>query len=105
MISIPRGDWAIESVLVNGTTVVNNDRIRAVEILEDEWFLQPSGQPFKVIQLSSTTAELKSFGETYFVEFEVSGSHLSLHMSRPNVKETISIEAEAITADVFVDLL
>ena len=105
MISIPHGDWAIESMLVNGTTVVNNDRIRAIEILEDEWFLQPSGQPFEVVQLTSKSGELKSFGETYFVDFEVSGSHLSLRMSRPNVKETICIEAEAITADVFVNVL
>ncbi len=99
MISIPYGDWAIESVLVNETTVVNNDGIRALEILELEWILQPSGQSFQVIQLTSTSAVLRSDGETYFADFEVNGSHLSLQLSRPNLEERISVQAVSISAD------
>ena len=102
MISIPHGGWAIQSVLINGTTVMNNEGIRAIEVLEGEWVLKPSGQPFQVIQLNSTSAILRSNGETYYADFEVKGNNLSLHLSRADFNEKISFLAESISADVFV---
>ena len=105
MSPIPYGDWAIECVLVNETTVMNNDGIRALEISEHEWVLQPSGQRFKVLHLTSKSAVLESQGETFHAYFEIRANHLSLQMSRASVKETLRIEAEAISADVFVNLI
>lgn len=104
MIAIPYGDWVIQSVLINGTTVMNNEGIRAIEIQELEWVLQPSGQPFHVVQLTQTSAVLRSNGKTFYANFEVNGNHLSLHLSRQNLKETVSFEAEAISTDVFVNV-
>ena len=99
---IPNGDWAIDCVLVNDETVLNNEGMRALEIEVRDWVIQPSGQRFKVTQLTSNSAVLDSNGETYYAIFEVNGSNLDLQLSRPNLKEKIRIKAEAITADVFV---
>ncbi|MDG1874068.1 MAG: hypothetical protein P8J27_09155 [Mariniblastus sp.] len=101
MSSIPVGNWDIECVLVNQTTVMNNDGIRALEILEDEWVIQPAGQRFRIRQAMKqssglNSAVLESGGEVYFVEFSVEGNSMSLAMSRPHIKETIHIEAVAI---------
>jgi len=106
MDSIPVGNWEIECVIVNRTTVMNNEGIRALEILKDQWVIQPSGQRFQVRQLTNKSnglksAVLESNGETYYADFKVNGNSLQLAMSRPNIKETIHIEAVAISADVF----
>ena len=105
MISIPYGHWAIQSVLVNGATVVNDESIRAIEILEREWVLRPSGQPFQLIKLNSTSAIIRSNGESYDAEFKVDGNHLTLHLSRTDLSERITFEAESISADVFVNVI
>ena len=105
MISIPYGHWAIQSVLVNDTTVVNNESIRAIEILERTWVLQPSGQRFQVIKLNSTSAIIRSNGENYDAEFEVDGNHLTMHLSRKDLNERVTFEAESISADVFVNVI
>lgn len=105
MISIPYGDWAIDSVLINETTVMNNEGVRALEILARNWILQPSGQHFQVLQLTSSSAVLKSNGETFCADFKIDGDHLTLHFSRPNLKEKISFEATAISADVYVNIV
>jgi hypothetical protein len=101
MSSIPNGDWAIQCVLLNDQTVVNSDSIRALEILDLEWVIQPAGQRFKVRQLTSKSAVLESNGQTYYAEFQVDGSQLNLQLSRQNVKETLTVEAFSITADVY----
>lgn len=105
MSPIPNGDWSIDCVLINETTVMNNDSIRALEINQHQWVLQPSGQRFKVLHMTSNSAVLESQGETYHANFEVRANRLSLQMSRANIKEMLRIEAEAITADVFVNVL
>ena len=105
MSSIPNGDWAIECILVNDETVMNNGGMRALEILENEWVIQPAGQRFKIIQLTPKSAVLESEGGTYYADFQVDANKLSLQLSRPNVKEKIKIAAEAITADVYVGVL
>ncbi|MFK7766715.1 MAG: hypothetical protein AB8B55_05800 [Mariniblastus sp.] len=102
MFSIPKGDWAVESILINGTTVMNNDGMRGLEILDDEWVIQPVGQRFKVRQSTSKTAVLESNGEVFYADFEVRGSDLRLQLARENRNETVCIEAIAITADCFV---
>jgi len=102
MKTIPHGEWGINCVLLNDTTVMNDDAIRRLEIEADEWYLQPLGQRFKVVQMTSSSAVLKSKGETFFADFEVNGNQLVLQLSRQNVKEKICINAEAITADVYV---
>jgi hypothetical protein len=105
MISIPYGGWAIQSVLINDTTVMNNEGVRAIEVLEHEWVLQPSGQPLQVVILNSTSAILRSNGDTYDADFEVNGNHLTLHISRRDLNEKVTFEAESITADVFVNVV
>ena len=102
MTCIPHGDWAINCILINETTVMNDDAIRGLEISESEWVLKPIGQRFKVVQSTSNSAVLESKGETYYADFQASGGSLVLQMSRPNFKERIRIEAVAVTADVFV---
>ena len=101
MSSIAKGDWAIECVLINDQTVMNNDSIRALEVLDREWVIQPAGQRFKIYQLTSKSAILESNGETFYADFEVDGSLLKLQLSRQNVRETVTMEAFAITADVY----
>jgi len=101
MNSIPQGNWHIESVIVNGTTVVNNEGLRGLEVLKDEWVIQPSNQRFQIDDVQNGTAVLNSEGQAYYADFEVNGDRLSLKMSRPKIKETITIDAIAITADVF----
>lgn len=103
MNSIPTGKWAIESVLINEETVMNYDSVRSLHIQKDEWVLQPVGQRFRVRQSSGNSAILESQGDVYYAEYEVSGSDLLLRLSREKVKETLTIEAIAITADVFVN--
>ena len=101
MSSIATGNWAIECVLINDQTVVNNDGMRSLEVKDREWVIQPAGQHFKVCQITSKSAVLESNGETYYVDFQVEGSLLKLELSRQNVNETVTLEAYAITADVF----
>lgn len=100
MVSIPHGDWAIQCVLINDQTVMNHDGIRALEVLDGEWRLQPSAQQFFVTQMTSKSAVLESEGVTYYADFEIDGGQLNLHLSRPNLKEKISLEAKAIASDV-----
>ena len=101
MNSIPKGNWHIECVIVNGTTVMNNEGIRGLEIFDDQWVIQPSNQQFEIRQATADSAVLESNGEVYYADFKVSGSRLSIKMSRPNIKETVTMEAVAITADVY----
>ena len=106
MSSIPKGFWDIESVIINNRTVLNDDSIRCLEIHDDEWVIQPARQRFRVRQTSTKSnglrsAVLESKGEVYFADFKVSGSNLVLTMSRQNVKEVVTFECVAITADVF----
>ena len=101
MSSIPIGSWHIECVLINEETVMNYDSIRGLEIKKDEWVIQPSGQRFRIRQSAGKTAVLESNGDVYFADYEVDGSSLTVKMSRQNMKETITVEAVAITADVF----
>jgi len=101
MSSIPIGSWHIECVLINEETVMNYESVRGLEILKDEWVIQPSGQRFRIRQSAGNTAVLESNGKVFFADFEVDGSSLYLKMSRKNVKERIAIEAVAITADVY----
>ena len=105
MSSIPIGDWAIKCVLVNDETVMNNEGMRALEILDREWVIQPAGQRFKILQLTSKSAVLESEGGTYYADFQIDANKLSLQLSRPNFKEKIRIAAKAITADVYVGVL
>ncbi|MEM9942681.1 MAG: hypothetical protein AAF939_14045 [Planctomycetota bacterium] len=102
MLSIPAGDWMIESVIINDETVLNDDGIRAIEILADEWLVQPVGQKFRVRQAYANTAVLESNGNVYYADFELDGENLNLKLTRQNEKETIQIEAKALTADVYV---
>lgn len=104
MSSIPHGDWAIECVLINEETVLNSDGVRALEIHKDEWVIQPNGQRFRVRQTAKKSAVLESEGHVYFADYEVQGSNLMLKLSKENVRETLTIEAVAITADVFVKM-
>jgi hypothetical protein len=101
MSSIAKGDWAIDCVLINDQTVMNNDGFRALEILDREWVIQPLGQRFKICQLTPKSAVLKSNGETYYADYQVDGGSLTLRLARQNVKETVTVEAYAITADVY----
>jgi len=101
MSSIAKGDWAIDCVLINDQTVMNNDSMRAIEILDREWVVQPAGQRFKICQLTSKSAVLESNGETYYADFQVDGGLLKLQLSRQNVKETVTVEAYAMSADVY----
>ena len=101
MSSIPTGNWQIECILINDETVMNYESIRGLEILKDEWVIQPSGQRFRIRQSAGNTAVLESNGQVYFADFEVDGCSLKLKMSRQNVKETIGIDAVAITADIY----
>ena len=101
MTTISKGGWAIECVLINDQTVMNNEGMRALEILDTEWVIQPAGQRFRICQLTSKSAILESNGQTYYVDFEVDGSLLKLKLSRQNVKETVTLEAFAMTADVY----
>ena len=105
MSSIPKGEWAIESIIVNRQTVVNNDGMRALQILDDEWVIQPAGQRFRIRQSTSKTAVLESNGEVFYADYKVNGSDLNVTLARKNRNETVSIEAVAITADVFVPTL
>ncbi len=105
MSSIPTGDWAIECILVNHETVMNNEGMRALEIREDEWVIQPAGQRFRIRQSTSKTALLESNGEIFYADFEAEGCELKLTLAREDRNETVSIEAVAITADVFVPTL
>ena len=104
MNSIPLGSWQIESVVVNETTVVNNDSIRGLEIFKDEWVIQPLNQRFQLRDVQEGSIVLDSNGRAYFAKFEVNGDRLKLKMSRPKIKETITIDAVAITADVYTSL-
>jgi len=101
MNSIPKGNWQIDCVILNEVTVVNNDGMRGLEILEDEWVIQPSNQRFRIRQTTNDSAILESNGQVFRADFEINGSKLGLKLSRPNLKETIKIEAIAITADVY----
>ena len=107
MHSIPIGDWHIERVTVNETTVMS-DSIRGLEIHTEEWVIhqpfeqqQPSEQHFRIRQTSGKSVVLESNGQVYYADYEVNGSKLSIKMFRPNIQETIAIEAIAITADVY----
>ena len=101
MNSIPQGNWHIESVVVNDTTVVNNEGIQGLEILEDEWVIHPLNQRFQLRSAAGDTIVLDCNDQVYNAKFEVNGDRLLLKMSRPKVKETVTIEAIAITADVY----
>ena len=68
MSSIPKGDWAIESVFINEDTVLNCDTIRGLEILADEWVIRPVGQRFRIRQAGSDSAVLESDGEAYYAD-------------------------------------
>ena len=101
MISIPLGSWSIESVIVNGTTVVNDDSIRGLEIHEDGWVIQPSNQRFRLRESNGSTAVLESGGQLYYADVDVNADRLSLKMSRPKIEETVTIDAVAVTASVY----
>lgn len=101
MNSIATGDWAIECILINDQTVINSDGMRALEVRDHEWLIQPGGQRFVVCKKTADTAVLESEGETYYADFHVDASKLKLRLSRQNVKETVTFDAYAITADVF----
>ena len=98
---IATGDWAIECILVNDQTVINSDGMRALEVRDREWLIQPGGQRFVVCQISADRAVLESNGETYYADYHVDASKLKLRLSRQNVKETVTFDAYAVTADVF----
>ena len=100
MTCIPLGGWEIDSVLINSTTVMNDDGIRSLRISAEEWVLQPVGQKFDVIQMTPKKVTLGSNGETYFADYVIDGRRLWLKMTRPDRSEKVSIEAHAITADV-----
>lgn len=102
MNSIPLGNWHIESVVVNDTTVVNNDGIQGLEILEDEWVIQPLDQRFRLDAVKEDSVVLDSNGQVYFAKFDIIGDRLKLKMSRPKINETITIDAVALTADVYI---
>ena len=101
MTSVPLGGWEIDSVLINATTVMNNDGIRSLLVAENEWVLQPLGQKFDVIQVTPQKVTLSSNGETYVADYLIDGTRLSLELTRPDRGERVSIEAHAVTADVF----
>ena len=101
MNSVPLGGWEIDSVLINATTVMNNDGIRSLRVSDKEWVLQPVGQKFDVIQMTPEKVTLASNGETYFADYVIDGPCLSLELTRPDRGERVTIEAHAITADVF----
>ncbi len=101
MNSIPKGNWYIDCVILNDVTVMNNEGMRGLEILDDEWVIQPSNQRFRIRQSTDNLAVLESNGKVFYADFKVNGSKLELKLSRPNLKETIKIEAVAITADVY----
>ncbi|MFT5301800.1 MAG: hypothetical protein ACI814_002609 [Mariniblastus sp.] len=99
---VPFGDWDVECVLINDSTVFNCDSLRILRIMDGQWQLLPQGQTFKVVQMTAGSAVLKSNDETYFANFKINGNRLELELSRSNHKQKMRIEAEAITADVFV---
>ena len=101
---IPEGDWAIECVLINQVTVMNNEGMRAVEVKDDAWVIQPAGQRFRICQSTAKSAVLESNGEVFYADYEVDGNKLLVDLSRRNIKEVVSFEAVAITADVFASL-
>lgn len=101
MDSLPLGRWEIDSVLINATTVMNNEGIRSLRVLEKEWILQPAGQKFDVIQMTPARVTLQSNGRAYLADYVMEGTRLFLELTRPDRGEKVSIEAHAITADVF----
>ncbi|MGB2498900.1 MAG: hypothetical protein ACPIA2_04355 [Mariniblastus sp.] len=100
MNSVPLGGWEIDSVLIDATTVINNDGIRSLRVAESDWVLQPMGQKFEVVEMTSKKVTLHSNGETYFADYLIDGARLSLELTRPDRGERVSIEAHAVTADV-----
>ncbi len=101
MNSVPFGGWEIDSVLIDARTVMNNDGIRSLRVSDKEWVLQPLGQKFDVIQVTPKKVTLNSNGEIYFADYSIDGTRLALELTRPDRCEKVSIEAHAITADVF----
>jgi len=104
MSSIPVGSWAIKRIFINDEMVLESEGVRAIQIFDRKWVLQPAGQLFKITQLTTNSAVLESNGETFYAEFKIDSNLLDLQLSRANRKEVIRISAEAITADVFVDV-
>ncbi len=99
MFSIPEGVYAINCVLLNSETVVNNEAIRFVEVYHDRWTLQPANQQFRVIRAYSNSAMLNRNGKAYVAEFTIDQQgHLKVDLKQEGVTQMLSIEAKLLAS-------
>jgi hypothetical protein len=93
MLQIPTGTHAIENVRLDGMAVVDNDRVRAFQIEQDFWVIQPAMQRFDVIHINNQAAALRSGNQTYFAEFRMlDEGTLLIQLRREHRKKVYSFE-------------
>ena len=88
------GIWQIEAVLVNKATVLNNEGFIYFEYQNGALIIQPAGMRFEFEPETMHSAVLNSNGQTYFADWTVDEDKIELILSRPQVKDTISIYAK-----------
>jgi hypothetical protein len=93
MFQIPTGTHSIENVRLDGMAVVDNDRVRAFQIEQDCWVIQPAMQRFDVVHINNKAAALRSGNQTYFAEFRMlSEDILLIQLRREHGKKVYSFE-------------
>ena len=100
MTTLRKGQWQIQSVLVNDQTVLNNEGFLRLEISNDELVIQPIGFRFNIQQSTARSAVLESGGRVFFADFVENDKAIELRLTRPEFEETINIGAEYMDAQV-----
>lgn len=88
------GDWLIESVVVNQTTVLNREGFQSLQLRGDKLTIQPLGMEFEVEPETHFSALLTNRGRRYFADWTVDGDGLELVLSQPGSRETVTFVAQ-----------
>ncbi len=94
MNKIQPGRWAIESIMINTTTVMNFEGFEYLEVEEGKISIQPIGIQFAVTESNQRRAVLLSRGRVFLIEFEVQGNELKMTMTRPKFSDTFQVTAQ-----------
>ncbi len=93
MQQIQQGRWAIESIMINTTTVMNFEGFEYLEFEENKISIQPIGIQFSITESNPSRTVLLSRGRVFFVESEIQGNELKMTMTRPKFSDTFEVTA------------
>ena len=97
------GHWRIASIEVNSQPTHGSEDFHSLVSTADELRLEPAGISFRIQQATSRSAVLESRSQVFFADFFIRGQQLTLNLSRPAFKETISLKAVYETAVLQTD--